>query len=134
MSEPDWSEQFADFGDLEGKVLASVTSDGAVITFVCEDGETFTLAHEQDCCESIDLIDINGDLADLVGEVLGAEQVTNDSIPHHGDASYTPESYTWTFCRVWTIKGTVVLRWYGTSNGYYCEMPSMRRKAKGRAS
>jgi hypothetical protein len=116
------SEKYPEFVDLKGKRLTAVTLADDIVRFVCEDGKAYHLQPIPTCSESVDLVDVNGDLADLVGEVLGAEESSNSEDPPQAE-EWTPESYTWTFYRIWTIKGSVVLRWYGTSNGYYCEAP-----------
>jgi len=71
--------------------------------------------HEQDCCESVSIDDINGDLDDIMNSpILLAEEVINS-----GENEWGTE--TWTFYKLSTIKGTVVIKWYGESNGYYSE-------------
>lgn len=107
--------------DLIGKMFVKVESDHDSVTFinVMPEGPHYRMEHIQDCCESVELEDINGDLNDLVDTpILHAEEVSNaDEPPKHPDA----DSYTWTFYKFRTAKGYVTLRWYGTSNGYYSE-------------
>jgi hypothetical protein len=107
-------------GALVGKTLESVVRDGdEAILFVTVDGPDYRMWHRQDCCESVCIEDVNGDLQDLVGTpILGAEELTNEPEPKE---PHDDESQTWTFYRLSTIKGTVTIRWYGSSNGYYSE-------------
>jgi hypothetical protein len=78
----------------------------------------FLFGHYQDCCESVDINDIVGDLQDLVGEpLLIAEEVSGATEPD--EEHY--ESYTYTFYKFATRKGYVDVRWLGESNGYYSE-------------
>ena len=99
------------------RVEGVVGSDEMV--FVAEDGARFTFAHYQDCCESVSINDIIGDLNDLIGEpLLRAEESTNVDLP--APSKYA-ESYTWTFYKFATRKGYVDVRWLGESNGYYSE-------------
>jgi hypothetical protein len=87
------------------------------MVFHASNGKAFTFWHEQDCCESVSLDDIIGDLSDLEGSpILYAEAVDNMDEP-----PCDCESYTWTFYRFGTAKGSVTVRWFGTSNGYYSE-------------
>lgn len=82
-------------------------------------GRRFEFTHCQDCCESVSIDDIVGDLDDLVGSpLLQAEEVTSgDAAARDGYAG----SFTWTFYKFATIKGSVTVKWYGESNGYYSE-------------
>ena len=103
-----------------GKTFVQVTGSVGddTMTFETAQGERFMFAHQQDCCESVDINDITGDLEDLVGEpLLIAEEVKGATEP---DAEHY-ESYTYTFYKFATRKGYVDVRWLGESNGYYSE-------------
>ncbi len=89
--------------------------DNAELIFTRNDGRVFMFYHEQDCCESVSITDINGNLDDLVGEPLRLVQVAIAS----PEQDYDHE--TWTFYKFGTIKGFVDVRWEGLSNGYYSE-------------
>ena len=108
-----------EFSDLEGKTLSSIHVDRGnhedEIRFVTEDGDTYRMHHYQDCCESVDIEDINGDLDDLVGtKIVSAVEAISES-----DSRYGHETYT--FYHLRTVKGDVTIRWHGESNGYYSE-------------
>jgi hypothetical protein len=102
------------------KVMDSVTSTIDEMTFVSGD-LVWRFYHAQDCCENVSIEDICGDLQDLVGDpILVAEEISNADRPSDVEDLYY-ESSTWTFYRFATVKGTVTVRWLGTSNGYYSE-------------
>jgi len=101
----------------------SINNEKDSIVFVTSDGKQYQMYHEQDCCESVYLEDICGDINDLIDTpILQAEESTNHNEHPSGVVKdYPPESFLWTFYRITTMKGQVVLRWYGESNGYYSE-------------
>lgn len=87
-------------------------------------GKTFVMYHEQDCCESVYVNDIVGDIEDLVGKtVISAEERVNppESEQSNDDPDEWDSSTTWTFYDIQTQKGSVSIRWLGESNGYYSE-------------
>lgn len=104
--------------DLIGKTFTEVREANDGVQFIGENG-SYSLHHQQSCCESVYLEDVCGDLSDLEGTpILDAAEVSNGDEP---PLNKYDESYTWTFYRLSTIKGTVTLRFYGSSNGYYSE-------------
>lgn len=114
----------ADFKELVGKTLKSVS--GSVgddrIVFTTDDDQVFKLYHDQDCCESVSVESITGDLSDLIGSpILQAEESSSSDTPKDFKHSDEPESQTWTFYKLATYRGYVDIRWFGSSNGYYSE-------------
>ena len=99
-----------------GKTPTAIVQTSGEITFTFATGETARFYHEQDCCESVYVDDVNGDWNDLIGTpLLVAEERT--SRENNDDF----ESVTWTFYTFRSIKGSVDVRWCGSSNGYYSE-------------
>ena len=116
------------FHQMIGKVMSSVTSkSNDELCFVAETGEEFKFVHQQNCCESVWIEDIDGDLQDLVGSPMTmAEEVEGSQEPRIQD--YPDESFTWTYYKFATPKGYVTVRFYGSSNGYYSEGVSFMMK------
>lgn len=93
-----------------------VRSENIVITF--DNGKCITFWHDQDCCESVDVEDVCGDVNDLIGSpIVIAREVIEEGSEDYGTS-------TSTFYEFATNKGSVTVRWYGTSNGYYSESVS----------
>jgi hypothetical protein len=115
---------------MTGKTMKSVENTGAEIVFTTVEDEVFVLYHSQDCCESVYVEDVCGDLSDLVGTpMLYAAEVSNEGEEEPKNPSdYEPESHTWTFYKFSTIHGSVTVRFYGTSNGYYSEGVSFTKR------
>jgi len=108
------------FEDLVGKTLINIEGEAGYdeMKFYCDDGSIYRMTHYQNCCESVMVEDICGELADLLGTpILQAEESTSDENPK----DQYDESFIWTFYKISTVKGYVTIRWYGESNGYYSE-------------
>ena len=110
-----------------GKTLSKIYVDkdkgDHMISFITTDGKQYKMMHIQDCCETVIIDDICGDLDDLIGSpLLIAEESSNrEPLKDGARSDALPESFTWTFYRFATIKGYLDIRWFGESNGYYSE-------------
>jgi hypothetical protein len=77
------------------------------------------IEHHQDCCEEVTLDEVSGELEWLVDAPITHASLEKSN---EGEAkSKYDESFTWSFVKLTTIKGSVDLKFYGTSNGYYSE-------------
>jgi hypothetical protein len=118
------------------KAFEADTSENRV-KITTESGKQYLLYYSQDCCENVKIESIQGYLSHLVGAPIleVTEKILSggdgngdgfdwpDDLPK-GPDHYQPESYTWTTFTFTTSKGTVRVRWYGESNGYYSESVS----------
>lgn len=104
---------------LKDKVLTAVRGaqqHSHEIIFTTNEGQCFIMHHRQDCCEQVWLEEVIGDISDILDSpILIAEERSNIELNSDGYG----DRQEWTFYTISTIKGTVDLRWYGYSNGYY---------------
>lgn len=111
-----WYSNHVDVSEMLGKTFSRVIADDETVTFE-NDEVRYVLYHNQDCCESVVVEEIIGDLEDLENlPLLIAREDSNADGPELNE-----ESYTWTFYNFATYKGYVTIRFLGTSNGYYSE-------------
>ena len=88
--------------------------DDRSVRFTAADGYMVEMFHEQECCEDVYLEDVVGDLSDLENSEIVRAEKTDREIE---ESDYGIKG--WTFYNISTVKGSVTLRWCGSSNGYY---------------
>lgn len=114
----DW-RSIGGIGDIVGKTPIKIQverNNDDYIAMWFDDGTVCRFYHNQDCCESVTIDDINGDFQDLIGYQL---HVAEERSSHEDSGDY--ESVTWTFYTFRGVGGSVDVRWCGSSNGYYSE-------------
>jgi hypothetical protein len=118
--------------ELVGKTLTAIEGKvgGEQITFTDYDGNQYDMFHIPECCEVVQVEDISGDLQDLIGAPIVRAEESQSCIWPEGVAKpvWMDESFTWTFYRIATAKGLVVIRWYGSSNGWYSESVDFKKR------
>lgn len=103
--------------ELKNKTLTLIEKGDNEIVFTTASGERYMMLHEQDCCESVVIETINGDLNSLVGSpiTVALENVKSGESPNGYD------SVTLTDFVLGTESARVEISWRGESNGYYSE-------------
>lgn len=114
--------------NMVGSIFPIVTATDSELVFE-NATDRYVFFHHQDCCESVYIESIVGDIEDLVNTpILTAEESSGDTPADSNAKPY--ESYTWTFYKFATFKGYVDIRWLGESNGYYSESVSVEHTSK----
>lgn len=93
------------------------------ITFYMNSGREIIFYHQQSCCESVWVEDVNGNWEDLYNTPIIVAECRTE---HNNDVDWGTQ--TWTFYTFRTIKGSVDVRWCGESNGYYSEEVDIKWK------
>lgn len=104
--------------DIIGKTFIKVENvNDEELIFTRSDGAKCIFYHKQDCCESVMIEDICGDLSALENSpITMAEEILHENMDDG-----CCESQTYTFYKFATLKGYVTVRWCGSSNGCYSE-------------
>lgn len=113
---------YMEIEELKDKTLVKIENkDNEELFFHTTDGDIYKMYHAQDCCESVTIEEIIGDLEDLIGSPL----IMAEEASEEGERSWG--TMTWTFYKFATINGYVTIRWLGESNGYYSESVNIRK-------
>jgi hypothetical protein len=94
------------------------------VVFELANGRRFQLTHQQDCCESVTIESVKGEIDFILNSpVLSALEETSNENPPDADESMirAQDSFTWTEFKITTEKGFLTIRFYGQSNGWYSE-------------
>jgi hypothetical protein len=122
--------KYYDAVEFKGKTLKSVTVHGTdEIAFMFSDGSEYKMFHDQDCCEYVFIHEIIGDWSEIIGKTLDSSEESTHGTPDGIDTTdlYLDDSFTWTTYIFAAGDKKVVVRWLGTSNGYYSESVQIKK-------
>ena len=107
-----------DIKDMVGKKITGIYYDEENFQIMTDDG-TYAFYHEQSCCESVWLTQVDGISDKLIGSrIVIAEVVTDEKDTEHSHI-------TWSFYKIGTNKGMIDFRWQGESDGGYSEIVNL---------
>jgi hypothetical protein len=110
--------------DLIGKTIISIISENDTLRIATFDGGQYVFMHYQDYCEQVYIVQVDGNLSDLIGSPLtGCVHEASDEKPSaiKNDETWKEESVTWTTIVFETASARASVYWLGQSNGYYGE-------------
>ena len=105
---------------MKNLIIASIIGleeNNEEVQIVFEDGSKIKMYHVQDCCESVYVAQVDGQVERHIGARIKSlkEKISEDQDGMIND------SCTWTFYDLVTSKGILSFRFNGESNGYYSE-------------
>ena len=107
-----------DIKDMVGKKITGIYYDEEYFQIRTDDC-VYAFYHEQDCCESVWLTQVDGISDKIIGSrIVIAEVVTDEKDTEYGHI-------TWSFYKIGTNKGIIDFRWQGESDGGYSEIVNL---------
>ena len=114
-----YGNSYDEQGELQGSVSA--------VLFTNNIDEHYAMYHEQDCCETVEVDGIYGDLVGIKGNnVVSCDRMTFSGPNHTEKRGYYEESVTVSIYKIVYRGGEMTIKWYGESNGYYDESVGFR--------
>ena len=109
-----------DIKDMVGKKITGIYYDEDYFQIRTDDC-VYAFYHEQDCCESVYLTQVDG----ISDKIIGSRIVIAEVVTKTGEDGVIDtdkyNSVTWSFYKIGTNKGMIDFRFQGESNGYYSE-------------
>lgn len=108
---------------LKGKTITSIDIDreNDEVILTIENGNKYKLYHDQNCCESVVINKICGDISKVINSpLINVKYKVLDNDPKWYKTDYD-DSHTWTSFLFETENGGLEIIWLGESNGYYGE-------------
>ena len=106
--------RYCDMKDMVGKKVLGIYYDEEIFQILTDDC-VYAFYHQQDCCESVWLTQVDGISDKIIGSrIVIAEEVVDEKDTECGHI-------TWSFYKIGTNKGMIDFRWQGRSDGGYSE-------------
>lgn len=113
--------KFVTIDELKGKTITKIKNEnggGRVVIFTKE-GPIYRMDHQQDCCETVLCTEIEGEIEQILNSPVTN---TKEIIEHDEEGKLSDyESLTLTDFLIETESARLLIKWLGTSNGYYSE-------------
>lgn len=115
-----------DFFTLKGQIVRKIIALNGDSLKIVTDKYKYYLYHQQDCCEYVRLVDVIGDVDNILNEeIIFAEEDGGANDPDWYSDNYN-DSHTWTKFVLATKNANVEFWFLGESNGYYGESISIK--------
>ncbi len=104
----------SDIKKLEGEVITHIDIDpeNDIITITTKSKRSFSLHHNQCCCEYVRIVGYDGEIRSIYGKPVVVAEHSEEAVS---------DCQTNITITLKTDRDTLIFRWIGESNGYYSE-------------